>query len=222
METPATWCPDPPQPVERQTRGQYAGCDPVNSQHVGMRRLLITGLIRSLLIGGFSDPSQILDPVLRSYIWKPGDDTGVLIESAHRFDAASLNKRPAVIVKPNAAKYSRVTIGDQAGQDAVGNRHYVKWWRGSHTVFCLHGNGASAEALSVEVERLLTENGPLIVQHLGLDVFQTVDLGDIGELEESTENSAVPVTVAWAFKSAWSLKQIAPAIKTIRPDLNAV
>ena len=45
-----------------------------------------------------------------------------------------------------------------------------------------------------------------IRQHLGLRQFSVTEVGDIQEIEESTENYVVPITVGWGYEHTWQLK----------------
>lgn len=99
--------------------------------------------------------------------------------------------------------------------DRQGNPHYATYWIGSHTLFCIGGSGAQAELLATEVQREMTEFGPVIHKVMGLHRFQAAEVGEIGELEESTENFVVPVTVAYAFEQRWILLQQAPRLSAI-------
>jgi hypothetical protein len=77
------------------------------------------------------------------------------------------------------------------------------------------GSGAQAESLATEVRREMTEFGPAIRDTFCLLRFQVVEVGAISELEESTENFVVPVTVGWACQESWQLMQQAPRLKRI-------
>jgi hypothetical protein len=103
--------------------------------------------------------------------------------------------------------------------DQLGNRHFSTFWVGSHTLFCIGGTGAQAETLATEVRRDLTEFGPAILKTFCLLRFQVVEVGAISELEESTENFVVPVTVGYAFQENWQLLQQAPTLKRISLSL---
>jgi hypothetical protein len=98
----------------------------------------------------------------------------------------------------------------------IGNEHFETFWVGSHTLFCLGArSGAQAEALATEVRKEMAEFGPAILRTFCLHRFGVVEVGPISELEESTENFVVPVTVGWAFVERWQLLQQAPRLKRI-------
>lgn len=182
------------------------------------RPFVMTGLIRDILTRKFSVADNIEENELKGLLWLPGSATNILIESAHRWVPAHVEKRPAVIIKRNTYQNTRRGIGDQRQGphvDAEGQRHFTTYWIGSHTLFCIGGSGAQAEILGSEVQRELTEFGPVIREKMGLMQFQVLQIGAIARLEEAQENFAVPLTVGWAFEERWVLRQEAPLLKHI-------
>jgi len=186
------------------------------------RPIVLTGLFRDVLIRHFSSDKYIEEPDLRHLIWKSGEDTGILIESIHRWRPETTERRPAVIVKRNAYQNERRGIGDRRMgpiADKEGNDHYVTFWKGSHTLFCIGGTGAQAEILATEVQRELTEFGPELVRTLGLMRFQVTEIGAVGELEEAQENFVVPVTVGYAYEERWITRIQGPRLNTVSLSL---
>jgi hypothetical protein len=200
--SPASWCsprtPDPAPPASDRLRPDLASSLCTH----GFRPLFITGLLRDLLIRHFTAPAGVEAPSLRDLIWREGNDTGILIESIHRWRGDLVEKRPALIVKRNAYQNLRLGIADRVGADEHGNMVYCTVWVGSHTVFCLHRSGAGVEILATEVQRELTEFHPVMIQELGLMRWAVTEVGEIHEIEESAESFAVPVTVGWAAAAA--------------------
>ena len=185
------------------------------------RPLLLTGLFIDLLVKHFQD-GNIEDPVLRQLIWKDSPDTGILIETIHRWRPQTTGKRPAIIVKRNAYSNRRVGIGDRHQMnpaDASGHQHFTTYWAGSHTLFCLGGSGAQAELLSAEVQRELTQFGPLIRQAALLDRIQVMEIGPVAEIEEATESFGVPVTVGYGYQENWQIRKQAPALSRVSLSL---
>jgi hypothetical protein len=151
--------------------------------------------------------SQIESSDLGRAIWTEGTDTGILIESIHRWRGELVEKRPAVIIKRNAYRSLRLGVGDKMGVDTRGMIRYGHAWVGSHTLFCIHGKGAATEVLATEVQRQMTRFGPVLVDHLKwLLRWRVVDVGAISELEEAREGFVVPVTVGWAYDDSWTLE----------------
>ena len=128
-----------------------------------------------------------------------------------------MEKRPAVILKRNTYQNQRIAIDDrhQPTRRDQGDRHYSTLWLGSHSLFCIGGSGAQVELLATEVQRELTEFGPLIREKMQLHRFSVIEVGAIAELEEATENFVVPVNVGYAYQERWVLRQQAPVLKHI-------
>lgn len=173
---------------------------------LGWRPILLTGLFRDVLTRHFETPSNVEDVDLQQFVWRPDERTGILIESVYRWRSELVEKRPAVIIKPNARQNLRVGIADALGADERGHLLFQTFWIGSHTLFCIHGSGAGADILATEVQRELTQFGPVIQQSLGLYRLQVTEVGAAFEVEEAKESFAVPVTVGWAYDERWTVK----------------
>jgi hypothetical protein len=181
---------------------------------MGLQPIMLTGFFRDLLIRHFQ-PENIQSRDLANYIWRNDMTTGILIESIHRWRGDLAEKRPAILIKRNQYSNTRMTVGDQAGQDAQGNMQYVTWWTGSHTLFCIHASGASAEVLATEVQREITQFAPVILQTLGLFRLVVTDVGAISEIEEAKESFVIPVNVTWAYQEFWTIKQEALRLRSV-------
>jgi hypothetical protein len=191
----------------------------------GMRPHVMTGVLRQLLIAHFSDPENIEEPRVRQQLqelgaWKPSDNGlnsgGILIESITRWQPATADKRPAVIIKRNTWGWQRIAIGDRAGgNDFEGSRNYAGLWQGSHTLFCQTPGGAESEFLATEVFKFLLTFGPWIREQMDLKRFMLQEIGGAMEVQEVLQGYAVPVTVAYVAEEAWSLQPYAPRLKRI-------
>jgi hypothetical protein len=203
--TPETWCESASIPTVLPA-GNDGKMRPVSRSALcsqGWRRLMITGLLRDLLIRHFANPIGITDDDLRRLVWREDERTGILIESIARWRGDLVEKRPAIIIKPNAMRNIRLGIQDSAGETAEGLRQFQTFWAGSHTVFCIHGSGASVEVLAAEVTNLLQGWHPVMVEYINLHQWQVTEVGEIGEVEEAKESFVVPVTVGWVFNHMW-------------------
>jgi len=181
------------------------------------RRLILTGVFRDILCKHFSSEEFIEEPELRQFLWKPDQTTGIVIEAHTRWRPELTERRPGIVIKPNAFKQDRRGIGNRRqlqATDEEGNMHYLTFWVGSHTLFCI-GTGAQAEILGSEVQRELTQFGPEIAPSLGLHRFEVLEIGALSELDETQENWVVPVTVGSAFEERWVLRQQAPRLNAI-------
>jgi len=202
---------------------QFFGTTVSSICHYLARPILLTGMFRDVLIRHFCAAEYIEAPELRHLIWKQTlGQSKILVESVHRWKPHLTEQRPAIIVKRNAYSNQRKGIGDKLQgppADIIGNPHYGTFWVGSHTLFCIGGSGAQAELLATEVQREITQFGPLIRRLMRLHRIQVVEVGEIGELEEATENFVVPVTVGYAYEENWMLVQQAPPLHSISLSL---
>lgn len=203
---------------------QYTGETPSAICSLLPQDLLMTGMLRNVLMRHFSHGTYIEHPSLRKLVWKDGDGPGILIESIHRWTPNNTELRPAVLVKRNDCDNMRRGWGDirqGPATDKFGHEHYVTFWTGSHTLFCIGGTGGQAELLGTEVQRELTQFGPKLLQYLDLKAFRVLKRGAVGMVEEATQNFVVPVTVGYGFEERWVLRQQAPPLRHISLSLLA-
>jgi hypothetical protein len=202
MSTPENWCSPselPPKDGDCQQISVSALCEQ------SWQPILITGMLRDMLIRHFADPIGIEHTDLRRYVWQDNERTGILIETVHKWKGELVEKRPAILVKRNAYRNQRVAIADLAGTNEKGEEQFTTLWVGSHTLFCIHGTGASTEILATEVQRELTQYAPAVRQYLRLHKFAVTEVGAISEVEEATENYVVPITLGWVYEESWRL-----------------
>lgn len=208
---PPGWCPPAPAPPLVQDRRQLIGdCIKGSIAHLGWRANMMTGFLRRKLIEKFANPDHIESPDLKDptgqpAIWRPGNTTGILIESVFRFLPQLVEKRPAVLIKRNSLTNMRLFRSDYVGADTTMFENFTTLWVGSHTVFCIHGSGAATEDLAGEVQRELTQFGPAFVAKLALKRFQVTEVQPIGILEEASQNFVVPLIIAYAYDESWRL-----------------
>jgi len=182
------------------------------------RPIIMTGVFRDVLSRHFVSPDYIESPDLRHLIWRAGEDTGILIESIHRWRPELTEHRPAVIVKRNAYSNTRRGFGDRRQgppADIDGFAHYITFWTGSHTLFCIGGSGAQAEILGSEVQREFTQFGPELARALDLKRIQVTEIGAVAELEEAQANYVVPVTVGYTYEERWIVRPQVPRLNKI-------
>lgn len=182
----------------------------------GMRPYMMTGILRHVLISHFAASGVIEEPTLRSLLWKDSPDSPILIESVYRWKPAEANKRPACLIRRNGFQQKKLAVGNIAGSTPQMDLKYAVSWVGSHTVFCLGGSSLQAELLGMEVQRELTEFGPLIQKTLGLLKFEVVEVGAAAEVDESAEHYGIPITIGWAYTESWTLKQTARKLGKIQ------
>lgn len=191
----------------------------------GMRPHVMTGLLRQLLLAHFSDPENIEEPRIRRQLqeigmWRPSDNGlnagGILIESITRWQPATADKRPAILIRRNAWSWQKQAVGDRSGNNPYeGSVSYAGLWAGSHTLFCLCPSGAETEFLATEVIKFLHHFAPWIRSQMNLFRFGVSEVGGIGEVQEALQGYAVPVTIAYVAEEAWTLQPYAPRLKRI-------
>jgi len=182
---------------------------------LGPRPVIMTGLMRLLLIDHFSRAENIEHDVFRQRLWKPGVETGILIEDATVWRPGASDKRPAVIIRRNGWRNIKVGIGNVSGTSAEGFDQYTKYWRGSHTLFCLAKEGAEVEILAAETYRFLEHFSPIFRRYFNLLLFELMEVGGLSEIREATNRYAVPITVAYGWEDSWTLQQHVPRLKRI-------
>ena len=213
------WCPESPVKPS-QDREQLIGCFSGQWEHLGLRPLLITGVCRDILKHHFAQEKNIEAPVLQNAVWQESLGSGILIESIYRWRGDLVELRPAVIIKRNAYRNLRLVRSDVSGVDERGDRNFVTAWVGSHTLFCIHGTGASTEILATEVQRLFTGFALEILETFNFLKFQVTDVGELSEVEEATENFVVPVTIGWAYQETWKISSQTHRLSTVEFKLN--
>jgi hypothetical protein len=185
---------------------------------LGIRPQILTGYLVDHMRRHFAQTSHIEEVDLRRLLWRPGQDPDILIESIFKWDPTTTERRPAILVKRNSYQNVRQGIDDrQQGiiADAQGNPCFETFWVGSHTVFAIGKIGAQVEILAAEVQRELTQMGPVVHKCLDLYKFRVQQLGAVAELEEATENFVVPINVAIAYNEKWKIRAVAPPLSGV-------
>lgn len=219
----ADWCPDPQTPRAKDACQKQGTVDVSYLCENGWQPLLITGFLRDLLIRQWANPQNIISPELKQYVWREGKTSGILIESVFRYRPELAGKRPAVMIKRNTFKNMQTGFGGQifgGGIAAYENEkgaisRHATLFIGSHTLFCIHGTGASTEMLASEVTNHLTECLWPIRRHLGLRQFSVTEVGAIQEIQESNENYVVPITVGWCYEHVWELREVSLPLQSV-------
>lgn len=209
------WCPTPKPTPAKDNYGTQSTINVSFLCEQGWQPLLITGFFRDFLVRQWSDAQNIVAPELKQYLWKEDPDSGILIETVHRFRGDIVEKRPAIMIKRNSYRNLPMGFSHQimgGGLAAYQNEkgaisHYATHFVGSHTLFCIHQTGASTEMLATEVQGQLIEFSPIVRKALELRQFNVAEVGAIQELEESTENYVIPITVSWAYQHTWELRE---------------
>lgn len=184
----------------------------------GNRLLITTGLLRLWLVGHFQQANlEDQDQTIQKMLWSPQATSGILIESITRWRPEMTEKRPGVIIKRNGWKRLRLGIADRmmGTVESTGQEVYGNFWQGSHTLFCIAGNGAEAEKLATEVFRELNQFGPKFRLAVDLMRFEVTEVGELLLLEEGRQNFVVPIVVAYVSSEAWRVNQETPLLRNL-------
>lgn len=187
----------------------------------GMTTTVMTGALRQTLCQIFSNPLGILNSSLRGRIaekpWSADPaTTGIIIESLNVWKPTLAERRPTLLLKSGAWKWSRVGLGNQAGADELsGTQYYYGHWEGSHTIFAIAQEPGEADILATEVAKLMLWYANPLAISLGLIRFALIGKDEIGVLQESTDYYVVPVSVAYIVPEVWSLTPEAPVLKRL-------
>lgn len=179
----------------------------------GDNPLTITEVLVTWLRSHFSDARRFdndkPNEAIVNFVWKPGKDTGIIIESASRWVPTATEHRPALIVKRNAWKRLKLGIGDRrlGDGDTESLVPYETAWDGSHTIFCITNNGPDTELLAVEVFKELVEFSQIVRSLLNLRYLSVQEVGELSLLEEARENFVVPITISYGYNSVWTVKK---------------
>lgn len=218
MSTPEQWCSAAPAPSvpDAGVNGKLIEAAPSALCSMNLQPVMITGILRDVITRHFADPPGIETADLQALLWRPGERTGIVVESVFRWLDELVGKQPAVLIKSNGRHNVRLMIGDKATTTPSGQQTYETYWLGSHTVFCIHGTGIAAEILAIEVQRELTEFAPELIHKLpGLMNFQVTEVGGPAEVEEARHSWGVPITVGWVYKEHWRLDTESPKLRSI-------
>jgi len=188
----------------------------------GMSKLVMTGALRQFFCQYFSDTQSILNASLRARLQREGTwqadptQSGIVIESLFKWDQRLTEKRPAILIKSGEWTWSRIGIGDQAGEDwQTGQSQFYGCWSGSHVLFCIMQEPGEAEILATEVYKALLLYASELSNVLNLARLLPISCGEVAQLKESQEHFVVPVGVAYMVQEAWSITPEAPRLKRI-------
>lgn len=186
----------------------------------------ITGYLQALLQEHFSLPTNIANEQLRRLIWQENSDdesaqTKIHIEPSYSYDITHLQQRPALHISRGPIQSARMAIsdkvlthltrrGDYEGED------YLRMLQGQHQVIvCGNKSEMAVEKLAEEVFYFLLEYHPAIRKDMQLSNFIVTGMTEIEKIDEDHENFMVGVQCAWMTAHCWTLKPLAPILKSI-------
>lgn len=177
----------------------------------------MTGMLRQELISHFADRDGLPEPALRDYLWQPGSNSDILIESITRWRPEVASSRPAVLIKSNSQRPQPLGINNlhMGLQPRDGYDRYSVFVAGSHTLFCLDSVAGACQRLATDVYRWLIWFGSVLRQEMHLNRFAVAEMGGVSEVAESSEHYVVPVSIAYVYEEAWTIKPSAPRLKRL-------
>ena len=104
---------------------------------LGPRPYIMTQLLILALREHFSCAANIEHEVFRARLWTSDETTKIQVEDETVWKPEQAGKRPAIVVKRNEWKCTKLGIGDVSGTTAQGFRELIAMWHGSHTLFCI-------------------------------------------------------------------------------------
>jgi hypothetical protein len=184
----------------------------------GLRRYLVTGLLRQILVDRFADPASLDEPALDGLRWSPDQTGTILIESLSAYRPEQAGKRPAILIKPNAWTVRQIGINNQKTgyTTADGVEHFETELTGSHTTFVLvQGSCEAAEILASVVFMEYLSFSSLIRERFGFARFGVAELGAPAQLVEADDTYVIPVSVAYSLLMTWQVSETGPIFKGV-------
>lgn len=191
--------------------------DPPAIWSLGMPPEIMTEFLVAFLRAHFADANNIVDPTFRSLVWSADPSTPIAILAQDDWDPNLIELRPGLVVKDHAWRPQRIGINDEhlGGLDPTGNAQFSCIYNSSNTIFCIAGTPKEAKRLGTEVTRELVQYASPIREHLGLIRFVVSERSECSILEESRQNYAVPVVVAYQAGETWKLEPQVPRLRKI-------
>lgn len=189
---------------------------------VGMTPRTMTGLIMRFLKDHFSDPSLILTPNLRQFVYSEKvAESKIRIVKSVIFDPAGSGQYPALVVKRLELKSDRHSMDDRAQSRSAdysteqmqGISQHSRFITGAHRIFCLADVGGEAEDLAQEVFDFLSFMSPAIRDSLPFHDFAVIGMGEEGALTDTASQVGIAVDVRYVYEYAWTLQALAPRLK---------
>ena len=181
--------------------------------------LRMTGWFRVWMANHFGSSATIENPVLQNFVWNADPkQTQIAIESSSSWNPQVVEFRPSIIIKRGGWQNLKFGINNRMMGNIPGKpgiTAYANYWQGSHTLFVCAGEDGECELLAREVFRELNQNGQRLQTLLGMFKFAVTEVGEMGKLEEASENFVVPINVAYVLEEAWFIEDEGPLIKKL-------
>jgi hypothetical protein len=155
--------------------------------------------------------------MLQQCVWRNDNTTGIVIETSTNEVLTNIQQRPAILVRRNAIKTQRMSIGDRITplRPQMGESFTIAL-HGSHTIFNIATKAGHAEALANETSMFLMQLAPAIRGSLCFaGDFKFEELGQVGMLDGIGGQYVVPATFSYIAEIPWTLHENLPPIRHI-------
>lgn len=154
----------------------------------------------------------------------PEPDTSVegsriLITASYKRDGVNIQQRPAILIKREAVKTSRINLENKAlsgvNKDGVlsGAEHQVTI-SGKHSIIAVGQSGAEADALAEEIYFRMLQYMPVIRADLRLGHFLPDVMSEVRDIKEESSLAFYSViSLAWAYVYRWRVIAESPILK---------
>ena len=178
---------------------------------------LLKGITLNVLYNHFISSKNIIDPVLRQYVWNPDKTQSKIVISVEEdWDPTIIGVKPAVYLTRGDIQFTRVAIGDRVMDKSTTENEYFTLLQGSHILKCYGNQGNMADDLAFEVGTLLLRTSRWIASTLGTVFYRPRVLAAKQRDERDPQDSFfAPVTVDWAIDYRFKERFSSPTINFI-------
>ncbi len=210
-------------------QGQVVELDPSSILSTNMRFTYMTGVLMRLMEAKFSDANNIVNPMLKGFLWQPMPEnvdgpitSKILVEPAYKYDIRAIQERPGIYVSRGGGGAQDIAIKSKAithlDQDGLyKGESYLKMIAGTSKIQCVSLEPAAADQLAEEIFYHLLEYGPAIKKDFFLSYFGVKQLTPLQEIDkEHKEGYVSAVLVEWQAAHGWRLKPVMPILRDVR------
>jgi len=169
----------------------------------------VTNIIFKLLAIHFSDPANIVNPNLKSFIFTTTLPTALVININTTFNPATATNQPALIIVRNQIDIQRIVMGDlteTVTPPSQGIVPFVRKVRGSYTILCITSFPGVTEELAQEVFDFLTCLSPILRTELPFADFQVNAISNVQISDPLGNRTVVGVQVLYEYEYGWKIQ----------------
>ncbi len=211
--------PEPPGPPGPDVNPSYDWSSLAGLCPGGFEGRSMDQLLSKILKAHFSDPDNIVNPTLKSYVYSPiPNQTKIRIVMNTNFDTTQAGLFPAIVIKRGQQKLSRIVMGDRAvtGGWPEGILKYARMQQGSHKILAMATADGVTEDLANEIYNLLNCLTPVLMSiGLPLQDFQVTDLSELGIIEDLGQTFGVTTVVSYAYEYGWTVRYNGPTLRAV-------